>query len=160
MGKNPSAPPFRIQQGRFSLGSPFLLQELPALLPWGLCRAAVFFPGALGAGCGDLPLGAFAVLNSVSPPTDPCWIPFPLLQWHHWLWHAGLMQNERGGTAVGWNGLVRGAQKTSTEQGPASSTRIIFPCVEVHWFWWYFLNVGRTLFSLIVSWKADHLVSV
>lgn len=94
----------------------------------GTMQGCSFLPWDTGCWLWWSPCRCLCCSEQRCSPNRSCWIPFPLLQWHHWLWHAsltmrgGLTQNGRGRTAVGWNGLAGGAQKTSTKQVPASST--------------------------------------
>lgn len=123
MGNNPSVPCFHIQ-GRFSLGSPFLFEELPALLPWAQCSSAVC---SLDAGYCRWwsPSGAFAALTVLLSQHIHTGFFFLFCSGPAGF---GLTQRGRGGTAVGWDGLGRAAQKTSPEHMPESSAWRIFPC--------------------------------
>lgn len=88
----------------------------------GTVQCCCLLPGTLGAGSGDPPLGAFAVLNSIFVPAVAHWAPSPFPQWHHGFGLLPYAECE----GKGCGGLVGGAQRPSSEQVPASSTRKIF----------------------------------
>lgn len=124
MGNNSSAPPLHIQ-GRFSLWSPFLSEKLPALLPWALCSATVC---SMDTGCWLWwsPSRCLCCSEECYCPSRSTLDFFSSPAVALLALACGLTQSGRGRTAVGWDGLVWGAQKISPEQVPESSTQRIF----------------------------------